>query len=229
MATTVSIEQTVGLGNYADFTNELLWGSLTVKLNTADFALIGVAPGSILLNAAVKLTDPAWSGIVASTTSSDPVDLRSSTQMICTVAATNTKALPTDTAPFDLSDVPTATPPFDYLLEDGSGHYLLESGTDFAPGALMLEGALAVGYEGLSVQLRTVGGVSQAFGKCVVKQPGLRPGNQFHLTTLGQGYTNALFRITQVTWRWPALSNRAICSIEFGDVPATYSQYIHLQ
>src|SRR5260370_1579950 len=181
--TTLTVETSPGSGLYADLTSYLLHGSMVLKLNTLDLALIN-RPGQTWITgggagAGVIVHNPSWTGTIASAQSSDPVELRNS-QRVMTLTATNTKALPLDTAPFDLSDVPSASPLFDYLLEDGSGHYLIEDGTDFAPGALLLEGALAKGYEQLSVQVRTnPGGPNKTLGKCRVKVPGLRAGNQF--------------------------------------------------
>src|SRR5207244_5191975 len=125
---------------------------------------------------------------VASIMTSDSVDLRNGIEFM-TVTATNNDALTPDTAPFDLSDVPTTVALFDYLLEDGSGHYALEDGTDFAPGVLMLEGPLSYGYAGLSVRKSvnpTVGQPPQTLGRLRTYQPGLRPGNLFNLTSLNQ-------------------------------------------
>ncbi len=204
----------------------LLYGSITLKRNTLDFGLFDA--GIPALGAAVTTTDPAWSGTVAAVTTSDPVDLRNS-HWITTVTATNTNALPADTAPFDLSDVPSAAPPFDYLLEDGSGHYLIESGTDFAPGALMLEGALAYGYSGLSVR-KVAGSPPTTLGQCTVRQPGLRPGNVVHVTSLNQGWSAVAYTINQATVTWaqgvnpPAPAYR----IEFGDTPQTLALWTQL-
>ncbi len=245
MATTISVESTPGGGSYVDLTSYLLQGSVTVKVNTLDFtlttppaiyggAIYGVplygGSASTQLTAKVKMTDPAWSGSIVSVTSYDPVDLRNGVEFV-TVAATNSTVLAADTAPFDLSDVPSAAPPFDYLLEDSSGHYLIEDGTDFAPGALMLEGAWAQGYAALSVQTSvnaTAGGPPQTLGRANVFVPGLRPGNVFNLTSFNQGYSATPFEITQVTSNWPGLSTTPFFAIEFGDTPATLALWTQI-
>src|SRR5437868_6123878 len=82
---------------------------------------------------------------------------------------------------------------FDFELEDGTGHIILEDFTDWAPGVMLTEAALTHGYAGLSVQVRTnstPGGAPQTLGRAAVFQPGLRPGNQFLLSSLNQGYSN---------------------------------------
>src|SRR5437899_1395930 len=115
--TILTVETSPGSGIYSDLTAYLLHGSLTIKLNTVDFALLDPPAGSMLLSDGVRIRNPTWSGTVVAVTTSDPVDLRNN-HVVYSVTATNAVALPTDTAPFDLSDVPSATPPFDYLLED---------------------------------------------------------------------------------------------------------------
>lgn len=226
MGTTISVESTPGGGSYVDLSAYIVRKFLTVKVNTLDFTLNNPPAGSTQLTAGVKLTDPAWSGTIASVMTSDRVAWRSGIKLV-TVSATNAKALVADTAPFDISDVPTATPPFDYLLEDGSGHYLLEDGTDFAPGAYMLEGALSYDCFNLSVRTSvnaTAGGPPQTQGRASLYQPGLRPGNIFNLTSLNQGYSAAPFEVTQVTITWPS-PTRPEYSIEFGDTPQTLSAW----
>jgi hypothetical protein len=225
MATTISIESAPGNATYVDLTNYLIWGSLTVKFNTIDFQLKDPPAGACQLTSAVKLTDPAWTGTVAAVATSDVVDLRVS-HVFFTATATNTKTLPTDTAPFDLSDVPGGPASGDYLLEDSSGHYMLEDGTDWAPGALLLEQALSRGYRHLSVQTRTqTSGPNLTLGRTEVVSPGLRPGNVFALTSLNQGYAAASYQITQVTSQWPALSTAPQFSIEFGNTPQTLADW----
>jgi hypothetical protein len=105
-------------------------------------------------------------------------------------------------------------------LEDGSGHYLLESGTDFAAGgALLLEQTFSNGYSGLSVQSRQLtDGTTQVHGACRTRSPGLRPGHLFKLTSLNQGYAAASFQVTQVTTVYDGLQVPAF-DIEFGDAP----------
>lgn len=212
------------LEGLTDISAALLYGSITEKRNTIDYSIIDYpAPA---LGATVTTTDPAWSGTVAATTTLDPVDLING-HVVTTVTATNTKALPNDTAPFDLSDTPSVTPPFDYLLEDGTGHYLLESGTDFAAvtSSLMLEGTLSYGYSRLSVR-RTAGTPPTTLGQCIVYQPGLRAGNNVHITNQNQGFNNAAYQINQATITW-AGANPPVPQylIEFGDTPQTLAAW----
>ncbi len=212
-------------GGYDVSTLALTYGSVTLKRNTLDFQTYDIAPPA--LGAAVTTTDPAWSGTVAAATTSDPVDLING-HWFTVVTATNAKALPADTAPFDLSDTPVAAAG-DYLLEDSSGHYMLESGTDFAPGALLLEQALSYGYSGLSVR-RVAGAPPTTLGQCVVWQPGLRPGNVVHVTSQNQGLAAVAYTINQATLTWKQGVNPPVPAyrIEFGDTPQTLAQWTQL-
>lgn len=173
----------------------LLYGSITLKFNTLDFGLFDLAPPAI--GAAVTTTDPGWAGTVSAATTTDPVDLING-HVVVVVTVTNANTLPNDTAPFDLSDVPVAATSGDYLLEDGSGHYLIESGTDFAPGALLLEQPFSYGYSGLSVRRMA----AATYGSATVQQPGLRAGNTVHVTSQNQGLNAVAYQITQATYRW---------------------------
>jgi len=204
----------------ADLTNYLLYSSMTLKLNTFDFALINPPIGSYELGAMVTTTDPAWTGTVVAATLADPVDLRNN-QSVVILTATNARALPNDTAPFDLSDVPGDST-FKYLLEDGTSHLLLEAGTDYAgtTGVYLMEGALAYGYSGLSVRTQSAtSGPNVTLGRATVQQPGLRPGNTFALTSLNQALAAKAYQITQATITWPTA--QPVTQIEFGDTPAT--------
>jgi len=223
---TLAVETSPGSGVYADLTGYLLHGSLTLKFNTIDFSLIDPPLTACQLTAAIKTTNPAWNGTVATRISSDPVDRVG--HYTLTVTGTNTNVLPNDTAPFDLADVSVPATLGDYLLESGSGHYLLEDGTDWAPGAYLLEQPYSKGYSGLSVQTTvstTPGGPPTTLGQARVVAPGLRPGNQFRLTSANQGYSAAPFRITQVTTRWPGRATDPLFDIEFGDTPQTLAQW----
>lgn len=208
-----------------DVSSKLLAASMTAKFNTVDLSLLNQAVPA--LGATLVLTDPAWSGTVSATTSAD-VTLQGNSQTVVTLTATNANALPNDTAPFDISDAPAAFTDT-YLLEDGSGNYLLESGTDFVNGttdSYLMEGTLSYGCNYLNVtKSLTSGGPNQTLGRCTVVQPGLRPGNNFKLTSANQGYSSSAFQVTQVTTRWPALTTNPIFDIEFGDTPETLAAW----
>jgi hypothetical protein len=226
LATTISVESTPGGGAYVDLTAYLIRSTVSLKVNTLDFTLNNPPAASTQLGAAVKTTDPAWTGTVASFMSSDPVDLRNGVQWVA-VTATNTAVLVPNTAPFNLSDQPTTTPLDVYLLEDGSGPYELESGTDFAPGNYELEGALSYAYYGLSVRSSvnsTAGGPPQTLGRLTTQQPGLGPGDIFNLTSFNQGYSAVPFEINQVTVTWPGPVNPEYV-VEFGDSPQTLADW----
>lgn len=232
MATTLSVETTPGSNVFTDLTAYLAQGSPTVKFNTVDFLLWDPPAGAVVFASsgpqqAVKLTDPAWVGTIASVMTADPDDLRFSHET-WTIAAVNTTVLPSDTAPFDLSDVPADATTV-YQMEDGSTMDL-ESGTDWSDsllpnanlGQYETEGAKSQGYSKLSIQVRTNAGAAPVTrGLCTVHTKGLRPGNLFNLTSLNQGYVAKQFQITQVTTKWPELSGDPVFSIEFGDTPQT--------
>jgi hypothetical protein len=206
-----------------DRTSALLYGSITLKLNTIDFSLFDPAVIPALGDALVT-TDPAWTGSVTAVTTADPVDLRNS-HVVITVTGTNTNALPNDTAPFDLSDVPVVFTD-KYLLEDGTSHLLLEAGTDFAgtTGQYLLEGALSYGYSGLSVR-KMAGTPPTTLGSCTVQQPGLRPGNTVHVTSLNQGLSAVAYQINQASLIWQAVPPVPVYTIEFGDTPQTLAAW----
>ncbi len=209
-----------------DLTPSLLQGSVALKVNTIDFVLIDTPVPA--LGAAVTVTNPSWSGTVASATSADLTQLLDG-HIACTVTGTNTTALPTDTAPFDLSDVPVPATFGDYLLEDGSGHYLLEDGTDWAPGAFLLEQPFSQAYQNLSVQKYTqTAGPNLVFGLVLVFAPGLRPGNLFNLTSSNQGYSATSFQITQITTTWPELAANPYFLVQFGNTPQTLAQWTQI-
>ncbi len=185
-----------------------------------------------------KTTNPLWQGNIVAFETSDPTGKIGHTYTH--VTATNVNVLPTDTAPFDLSETPTDGT-FNYLLEDGSGVILLEDGTDFAPagsdgqnfsaGRLRIEGALAKGYKNLTIrkQINTIGTFS-TIGRCRVHAAGLRPGNIFKLTSTNQGYAAFAFQINQASISWPTGKNPPIpvYDIEFGDTPQTLAQWTQI-
>lgn len=212
-------------GLVTDMTPALQQGSLTLKFNTADFQLLDPNMLYLFVGGGVVIADPAWTGAIASIISSDPVDLINNHELL-TIAATNTSALPNDTAPFDLSDAPVAGSDR-FLLEDGSGYYALESGTDWAPGAFLIEQPLSKGYSGLSVQTHVnPGGPNLKLGRATTHAKGLRPGNKFKLTSTNQSISAAPFQITQVVTTWPELQGDPVFQIEFGDTPATLAAWM---
>lgn len=88
-------------------TNYVKFGSVELKLNTADFALID--PVTVpALGDAVAFSNPTWAGQVTARTLADIVDIASGHKLI-TIAATNTSAAPGGAAPWNLSDVPNGT------------------------------------------------------------------------------------------------------------------------
>lgn len=214
-----------------DLGNYLLYGSSTLKFNTFDAAFLNPPTGAFQLGDTMTTTDPAWTGVIAALTSADASTVLRNNQVTWTLTATNARTLPNDTAPFDLSDTPVAAASGDYLLEDGSGHYMIESGTDFAPGALLLEQALSYGYSYLTVQTNTIPNApNKTLGRCTVQQPGLRPGNTVHVTSLNQGLSAAPYQVTQaaVTWGQGANPPVPVYLIEMGDTPQTLAQWTQL-
>src|SRR5438034_405581 len=90
--TTIQVESPVGSGLYSDLTNYLLHDSVTIKVNSLDFAFWDPPANSAQLGASVKFANPTWVGKVASRMSSDPVDLQNGHQIL-TVTANNSNAL----------------------------------------------------------------------------------------------------------------------------------------
>lgn len=238
MATSISIETSPGSGVWTDLTAYLQRDSMTAKFNTLDFELLDPPAGAVVLASSgpqqgVKLTDPAWVGTIASVMTSDPTDTRKS-HAFWIISATNAAALPNDTAPFDLSDQPADATTV-YQWEDGTNAEL-EAGTDWAGsgvspglGVYETEGAKSWGYSGLSVQARASSGApNQTLGRCTVHRPGLRPGNQFKLTSLNQGYAAAAYQVTQVTVTWPGKATDPVFAVEFGDTPETLALWTAL-
>ena len=85
--------------------------SMSCKLNTLDLVLVD--PAAVpLLGDAVALTNPTWSGTVASVTLTDPVDRQG--HVLVKVAATNATAAAASAAPFGLSDAPDNTTTYGY-------------------------------------------------------------------------------------------------------------------
>lgn len=93
-----------------DQTANLLLGSLTLRFNTFDFALVD--PTSMpILSATVALGNPIWNGHVTSIRVTDL--LRTDTNLV-TITATNTDVASASTGPFGLSDAPDNVTTFGY-------------------------------------------------------------------------------------------------------------------
>lgn len=211
---------------WLDLTGYIVHDSVTIKFNTLDFALIDPPALAVHLKEDVAVTDPSWTGGLASIETTDPTEQLG--HLYVRVTATNTRSLPTDTAPFDLSETP-ANGTFNYLLEDGSGKLTLEDGTDFAPGAYLTEGPLAYDYSNLAVRTQVnLTGPTTTLGSAKVYQPGLRPGNAFKLTSTNQGYSAAPFQVNQIIVTWPADAATPFYVVEFGDTPQTLAQWTQI-
>lgn len=196
----------------ADQTAYLMYGSMTLKLNTFDFALLDpvVVPS---LGDSVTMTVPSWFGTIASIGSSDPVD-RGGHQVV-TVTATNANPALASAGPFNLSDVAGSS--YELLKEDG-GRILLED----ASGAIATED-LAYSYSGLSVKVsQNTDGTTSTAGQCTIRQTGLWPAQTFLLTSANQHYAAQNFSVTNVTVGWDGLQV-PYYRIEFGSPIVTMS------
>lgn len=223
-----------------DQTSKILYGSVTLKLNTLDFALIDpvVRPSLLDVVAVSGFSGTiSWVGSVASVQTTDPVDLTG--HVIVTVTALNTLAPNSTVAPFDLSDNPSSIVT-NLGLEDGTGHLLTEDGngialnstsigyrglsvrqtinpsTMAAPGALELEDASGrfLTEDGNTIQ--TEGTSSADFlGSCTIYEPGLWPGMVFDLSSVNQGYSSQPFTVRLVTVRYIGLA-QPVYQIDFG-------------
>jgi hypothetical protein len=170
--------------------NFIQFGSLSLKLQTIDFALIDPATipalGDAVTLVCQGVVTPSWSGTVVSVTRADIVDLATGHKLI-TVTARNSVVATTSVAPFDLSDTPDNVATF--------------------------------GYRSLSVQTnQNTDGTTPTMGHCTVFQPGLGPGMTFHLTSSNLGYSAQAFSIANVTVVWQ-MTAAPVYQIEFGNIP----------
>lgn len=212
-----------------DVTAQLLYGSLVLKLNTLDFALLGVPAGHAahITGYTVVLASPGeiptWTGTVVRDVSR-PASNKVSGQMTLEVSAINADAVPAfSPAPFDLSDVSTGGM---LELEDGSGQLLLEDGL----GAYLTEDA-AYGYEGLSISFQhDLDGINTTLGELTTYQPGLWPGQGFALycADLYPWLGPVIYIIQRVTVTYPAGPGKPEYAIEFGDLQVTFRHFLGL-
>lgn len=168
----------------ADQSAYIEYGSIAVKLNTLDFALID-CPVPIQNSSTVTLSSPGdfpdWSGTVARVEAADLVDLQTG-HSLQRITATNSAMLNFTSAPFDLTDNPVAN--VDdiwqlengdlFELENGSGNWLLEDSIEQA------------GYAGLSIITQngsTAPATLTTIGTLRCYQAGLWPGMTFKLTS----------------------------------------------
>ncbi len=170
-------------------------GRISVKLQTADFALID--PSTIpALNDAVTIVCtgvivPDWSGTAVSVTRADIVDLATGHKLI-TISARNSNAVAASVAPFGLSDIPDGTTTF--------------------------------GYRGLTIQTnQNTDGTIPTMGTCTVYQSGLGPGMIFHLTSGNLGYSAQAFSVANVTVTFQHTA-QPVYLIEFGNIPIPLAQ-----
>ncbi len=171
------------------------YGTLTLKLQTLDFALIDPATipalGDAVTLVSQGVVNPSWSGTVVAVTKADIVDLASGHKLI-TVTAKNSSTATVTAAPFNLSDTPNGTTTF--------------------------------GYRGLVVHsTQNTDGSTPTMGNCTVFQPGLGPGMTFNLTSSNLGYSAQAFSIANVTITWGDLEV-PIYLIEFGNIPIPLAQ-----
>lgn len=243
----------LGAGTFFDYTSVLLQGSLTVRANTVDFTLIEPASLGFPIGAGgsspqhVRISALSWLGTIAVSETVDIVEVRNGQSFTRVTATNSTPALPiAGGASMTMSDQPTAST-FDYLLEDGSGHILMEDGSLTAAGALQLEGGDAIGYQRLSV-LRQVNttvtivttGIWSGYtypavsvlGKLTTFQGGLWPGLQFKLYSNNQAYVGTLFTVTEIMITFPADLARPVFEVTFtdatqtGDSPWTLNRWV---
>lgn len=167
-----------------DITQYIRYGSVVMRLNTFDVELIdlptNLAWGGPVLTAAMRLNLQGWSGTITIATGYDLVDIKSGHRGH-RFTATNTVAAVPGVTGLTFSDVPIPSLD-DYLLEDGSGTYLLESGSFEDPGSYEMEGG-TYGYQGLSLsaQQNLTDLTPTSLGRFRVFTPGLWPGATFNL------------------------------------------------
>lgn len=230
-----------GPPGFRDYTPALLYGTLTVKRYTLDFAVIdpaatvtGFNVGDLEPGQPVRIAALDWQGTIASVESSDLDDLIGhvvyTISAITSITSSNFVKGSTQT----LSDTPT-TVTDDYLLEDGSGTYLLEDGTLTQPGSYEMEGALAT-YSTLRVRTQSNSAIvttqGQTFsigpltiptastqGSLVMYTGGLWPGTQFTLISTNQSIASVVYTVTEtiVTFLTPT---DPVFTVQFGLSPS---------
>ena len=89
------------------------------------------------------------------------------------------------------------------------------------------DNSTSFGYRGLSVQGQSnTDKTTTTTGSCTIEEPGLWPGMTFALTSTNQGYSGALFTLTDVSVSWPTESSPAF-ELTFGDPVMTFDQWVH--
>jgi hypothetical protein len=197
--------------NGVDVTAYLAYGSVVIKRNTCDFALID-PPGAaeltyLITGQTVVVKDPNWTGTTTGAEIRDIVDLATGHFMVL-VTATNSAPNNVSTyTPFNLSDAPSAATASHFTLEDGSGVLLLEDGTAWAPGDYQLENATdSFGYSGFFLR-KVDDGTNQWFvGGFTCQQPGLYPGMVVQGSSANLAISNEAWTISQVTTKWQGLA-----------------------
>jgi hypothetical protein len=219
-----------------EFVSYLDYGSLTLKLNTLDFTVTDAGGADIGAIAAPSLLTPVvlsspgdfpdWTGYLAGASQADMVNLPTGHYRI-TVAARNTTSGAAISAPFDLSDAPSAGL---FELEDGSGNIVLEDGLG---GAYLTEGS-SYGYEDLAMGKQlNIDSTLTYLGRCKVYQPGLWPGMDIAITSsnldffIGGPATHYTIQTIEVTY--PAGPGKPEYVIEFGTAPQVFASWVHAQ
>ncbi len=233
---------------WRDFTPALMYDRFTLKAGTLDFEIVDPVANGITLGAwfipgaPVRVLALGWTGVIASIESRDPVDVIGHVSYAITATAApvagqgiNLGAIPPSGSTQTLSDAPTSVTD-DYLLEDGSGTYLLEDGTLTQPGSYEMEGARQ-GYARLSVRTQTnaaatipAGGgwsapsvipaanfsipTTSTLGTLRMFTGGLWPGGQFTLISTNQGVASTVYTVTETTVTLEA--GKPVFTVQFG-------------
>ncbi len=218
-----------------DQTAYIKYGSVALKQNTADFALLlgghiqledgsgniqlEDGSGSLLLDLLppslgdpVTIANPTWNGRVVSVTQTDITTMLTNYQEVA-VTATNQTAAPVTTPPGNLSDALSLAGGH-ILLEDGSGGIQLEDGS----GVLLLENTV-FSYSGLSVKrTQNIDGTVTTYGTVTVYEAGFAAGQTITITSRNLGLVASSYLITNVTDTFfGAASTSGAYVIEFGD------------
>lgn len=202
-----------------DVSNYIAYGSVSVKLNTLDFALID-APNFWTTGNAVALHSttgdfPDWNGTTTQVVAADIVDLSNGHQ-VQTISATNTQAAVAASAPFGLSDTPSSGL---FEKEDGSGHIILEDGLG---GAYLTEGS-TYSYQGLSISRQLAPDTSvMTVGNLRTFARGLWPGQTVKVDSTnlnGDLIAGHLYTIQSITVTYQGANSPApTYAIQFGDL-----------
>lgn len=221
-----------------DVTAAVLFDSLTVKFNTADFALIdpGLGGGGPALGTAVTIVDPViglnWSGTIAAW-DAHAATQKASGHVIEVITATNAAVAVANTAPFDLSDV--AGDATDIITTEAGDELITETGASH----ILTEGYRRVPYQDYSIKTSApLSGPTSFVARATVWQPGLAVGQTVHAVNADFAAATifsagADWYINEVTITWQGVPRTPVYTVQMGAIgvdvtPFTFRHFVGL-